>query len=309
MKNITINSLEKLFNNVELHTPLDFDVYCIDGDKVTFNKDEVIRLAFALGFREKRITTRCVNCKMEYPFSFSVNGDRISYGMVSAVGFSLSLLNDLLLDRKEGLDHLDKSFNVEDVADDGVHFFEYLFSCTNEPEFHKYKMFISIEKKNNSIRVTKIGQFPSIIDVRGFDFECYKKQLNAINAYQDFKRAELCISDGFSAGAYTYLRRVFEKMLNKYCEGLTLEDNRSETKIRACKPSFDPRVHKLLPRLYKVLSKGIHELDDSDSQNYYDYLRIIIVMQLEYVKENDDKESQTKMLDDKLNDIISKIGD
>ena len=309
MKNIEINSLEKLFNNVELYSPLDFYVYNIEGEKVTLDAEETIRLASILGFQEKRITTRCIDCKMEYPFSFTVSGDRVSYGPVSAVGFSLCLLNDLFLDRKEGLNNLDRAFNIEDIADDDIHFFEYLFRCTNEPDSHKYKMFVSVEKKNDLIRVTKIGQYPSIIDVRGFDFECYKKQLNVLNAYQDFRRAELCIGDGFSAGAYTYLRRVFEKMLNKYCDGLNLEDNRTETKIKACKPSFDPRVHKLLPRLYKVLSKGIHELDDSESQNYYEYLRIIIVMQLEFVKENDDKESQTKMLDNKLNDIVSKIGD
>lgn len=309
MKNDNIDSLEKLFNNVELYSPLDFCIYNIVGNKVTLDENEVKRLAFVLGFKEKRITTRCINCKMNYPFSFSVGGNRISYGMVSAVGFPLSAYSDLLLERKEGLDNLSKSFDIEDISDDAIYYFDYLFTCTNEPDSHKYKMFVSVEKRNNLIRVTKIGQFPSIIDVRGFDFECYKKQLNAINAYQDFRRAELCISDGFSAGAYTYLRRVFEKMLNKYCDGLCLEDNHTETKIKACKASFDSRVHKLLPRLYKILSKGIHELDDSESQNYFEYLRIIIIMQLEFVKENDDKESQTKMLDNKLNDIVSKIGD
>ena len=246
---------------------------------------------------------------MHYPFEIKVQGNGIGSNINYFTGLRFTKKCTVNLDSGNINFGVGVTFGKEDIIDDDVFYLEYLFKCTNEPDTHKYKMFLLISKKGNVFSVTKIGQNPSIIDIHGFDFDCYKKQLKAFDAYQDFKKAELCISDGFSAGAYTYLRRVFEKMLNKYCVGVELKDNHTETKIKACQSFFDPRIHRLLPRLYKILSKGIHELDDSESQTYYEYLRIIITMQLEYIKENDDKDAQTKMLDDKLNDIISKIGD
>lgn len=309
MKNQNIDSLEKLFNNVELYSRLDFEIYKNEGDKSSFSEDEIFRFLKALGVNENRITSFCNECKMNFPFEITVKGNEIIYGPAYHAG--LRLTKNYAVDLENGKINFrfDASFNTKDIIDDDVFYFEYLFKCTNEPDYHKYKMFVLVAKKGNIFSITKIGQYPSMIDIHGFDFDQYKKQLKTFDSYNDFKRAELCISDGFSAGAYTYLRRVFEKMLNKYCIGATLEDNHTETKIKACKSSFDPRVHKLLPRLYKILSKGIHELDDDESQDYYEYLRIIIVMQLEFVKENDNKEAQTEMLDKKLNEIISKIGD
>ncbi|MBO4666575.1 MAG: hypothetical protein J5666_00405 [Bacilli bacterium] len=309
MKNLNIDSLEKLFNDVELYNRLDFDVYKIDAGACCFDVSELRRFLNVLGFKEKRITTRCKECKMNYPFDINVFGNYISFQMVRFTGLFLTDSCHINLTNKSINFNINTKFAEKDIIEDDYFYFEYLFKCTNEPDYHKYKMYVLVIKKGATLSIMKIGQYPSMIDVHGFDFDCYKKQLDSFGAYSDFKKAYLCIGDGFSAGAYTYLRRVFEKMLNKYCEGVSLKDNYTETKIKACKNSFDQRIHKLLPRLYKILSKGIHELDDSESQNYFEYLRIIITMQLEFVKENDDKDSQTKMLDDKLNDIISKIGD
>ena len=307
MKNTSINSLEKLFNDVELYNKIDFDVYKIEGDTASFDKDELGRLLLSLGFNAKRITTFCNKCKMNYPFEIEIDGNQIVHKMRHAIGFKLSTEYTVDLEDDDFNFGLEDTFDKKKIIGDQTFYFDYVFKCTNEPSLHVYKMFIALTKKGNTFSVTKIGQYPSMIDVHGFDFDKYKKQLESIYAYQDYRKAELCNSDGFSAGAYTYLRRVFEKMLNKYCEGLELEDDHTDTKIKACKDCFDKRVHKLLNKLYKILSKGIHQLDDEESANYYIYLRIVIEMQLEFMKETDDNEAQTKMLEQQLNDIVSKI--
>lgn len=306
MKNTNIDSLEKFFNNVELYTRLDFDIYDIDKDVSHFNQDELIRFLNVLGLKGKKITSYCKECKMNFPFDYEIDGSRVYFVQSNFVGFRLTSIHNVRFSSK-AFDGVDAAFPTSEIVGDFSAYFEYVFKCTNNPEHHVYKMFILIRKKKSAFSIMKIGQYPSMIDIHGFDFDGYSKQLEALNAYDDFKKAELCISDGFSAGAYTYLRRVFEKMLNKYCENINLPDNFTETKIKACKCRFDERIHPLLPRLYKILSEGIHSLDDVESKNYYDYLKIIIVMQLEFLKENDDKESQTKTLDKKLNEIISKI--
>lgn len=308
MKNTNIDSLEKFFNNVELYTRLDFNIYDIDKNVSHFNQDELSRFINVLGVNGERITSLCKECKMNYPFDYEISGDIIGVHPNRFVGFKITTFSFVNFTNR-GYYEYEQAFPTDTIIEDNTSCFEYTFRCTNEPKKHIYKMFVLIIKSGATFSITKIGQYPSMIDIHGFDFDNYKKQLNSFEAYEDFKKAELCVSDGFSAGAYTYLRRVFEKMLNRYCLGVNLGDDSTQSKIKACKGKFDERIHSLLPRLYRILSEGIHSLSDTESKNYYDYLKIIIVMQLEYIKENDDKENQSKSLDKKLNEIIKSMGD
>ena len=143
-----------------------------------------------------------------------------------------------------------------------------------------------------------------MLSVKGFDFDKYKKQLKRYNAYEDYKNADLSMANNFHAGAYTYLRRVYEKQLNYYVEKdkLVLDDNRTETKIKAVKNNFDPRIHEHLGNLYSILSVGIHELDEEESRDYYEYLKAMIDMQLQYEKSKDEEDKQTNTYRTSLSD-------
>jgi hypothetical protein len=111
----------------------------------------------------------------------------------------------------------------------------------------------------------------------------------------------------FYAGAYTYLRRVYEKQLNYYVDKdkPTLTDDRTETKIKAVKGNFDSRIHEHLKNLYSILSIGIHELDEEESKEYYEFLKAMIDMQLQYEKSKDEEEKQTKTLNTKFSNIVN----
>ena len=63
----------------------------------------------------------------------------------------------------------------------------------------------------------------------------------------------------------------------------------------------------MLKNLYGILSKSIHELDENQSKNYYDYLKAVIDIQLEYEFTEAEKEKQTKELNSVLNKIASDI--
>ena len=117
------------------------------------------------------------------------------------------------------------------------------------------------------------------------------------------------MANNFHAGAYTYLRRVYEKQLNYYVEKdkPLLADNRTETKIKAVKNNFDPRVHEHLGNLYSILSVGIHELDEEESKDYYEYLKAMIDMQLQYEKSKDEEDKQTKSLNTRISNIVNKL--
>lgn len=142
-----------------------------------------------------------------------------------------------------------------------------------------------------------------MLTVKGFDFDKYKNFLNKIDAYEDYKKADLSNADHFYVGAYAYLRRIFEKMIIYYLGDIELKDDHMDTKIDAVKDSFDPRVKKMLKNLYGILSISIHELDEEESKEYYTYLKAVIDMQLEYIKSEDEKDKQSKDLEG----ILSKI--
>ena len=153
--------------------------------------------------------------------------------------------------------------------------------------------------------VRKIGQNPSMLSIKGFDFSKYEKILNRFNAYEDYKKADFSNAEKFYVGAYAYLRRIFEKMINYYMEekGTEIEGISMENKIDSVKEKFDPRVRKLIKNLYGILSKSIHELDEEDSKDFYEKLKAVIDMQLEYIFTEEEKEKQSK----ELESVISKI--
>ena len=135
----------------------------------------------------------------------------------------------------------------------------------------------------------------------------YKKQLDDINAYEDYKKADLSNADHFYVGVYAYLRRIFEKIINKYLDEQEIKDNHMNTKINMVKDKFDSMMHKLLKNLYEILSISIHELDEEQSKEYYVYLKTIIDVQLENVKIESDKGNQSKTLESVINKIKKDI--
>lgn len=197
---------------------------------------------------------------------------------------------------------LQPSYDKDNLNNEKIWYIEYYFTCTNNDK-HKYIMMISIELKDGKFIVRKIEQNPPMLTVKGFDFDKYKKFLDKINAYDDYKKADLCNSDHFYVGAYAYLRRIFEKMIVFYLGDIELKDDHMDTKIDAVKDNFDPRVKKILKNLYGILSISIHELDEEQSKEYYTYLKAVIDMQLEYKKSEDEKDKQSKDLEG----ILSKI--
>lgn len=166
-------------------------------------------------------------------------------------------------------------------------------------------MFLSVEFDKGEFTIRKVGQNPSMLTIKGFDFDKYKKQLDRINAYEDYKKADLSNADHFYVGAYAYLRRIFEKLINWYIKenNIKLTDDRMETKIDSVKQYFDPRINKLLKNLYGILSSSIHELDEDESKDYYIYLKAIIDIQLEYEFTEEEKAKQSS----DLSAVISKI--
>lgn len=300
-----------LYNEVSLYAKETFDVFELRDNKYEYNKDEFFRFLYYIGICQDKLITYCHKCKKEFPFNIEKELFEFDYEYEKReraiyMKITRNNSNPMATGRIQLTDGKiyggQPPYNKEELINDKIWYVEYFFNCTNNKS-HKYMMMISIELKDGKFIVRKIGQNPSMLTVKGFDFDKYKNFLNKIDAYEDYKKADLCNADHFYVGAYAYLRRIFEKMIVFYLGDIELRDDHMDTKIDAVKDSFDPRVKKMLKNLYGILSISIHELDEEQSKEYYTYLKAVIDMQLEYIKSEDEKDKQSKDLEG----ILSKI--
>lgn len=306
--------LDFLFNNVSLYTKEKFEVFKFEDDKYQLNDKAFEAFKKYIGINKQKIITYCHKCKKEFPFDIQVK----YINFISDINYSTEniMLTENFgngiggrIDVKKGnIWGAMPPYTKQQLYNNKIWYIEYSFVCTNNLE-HRYLMMISIELKEGCFIVRKIGQNPSMLTVKGFDFDKYKNILERINAYNDYKKADLSNADHFYVGAYAYLRRILEKLILHYLGDIKLKDDHMDTKIDAVKDNFDPRIRGLLKNLYGILSKSIHELDEEESKEYYTYLKTVIDMQLEYMNSEEEKEKQSKSLQGILNKIAGLIKD
>ena len=305
-------SLDFLFNNVSLYTKEKFEIFKLEEDEYHLNKEEFEKFKKYIGINKEKIITYCHKCKKEFPFNiqvkyidFMTDINFTTENMIITENFANSVGGRVDV-KKGNIWGAMPPYKKEKLYNNKIWYIEYLFECTNNSQ-HRYLMMISIELKDGCFIVRKIGQNPSMLTIKGFDFDKYKNILEKLNAYDDYKKADLSNADHFFVGAYAYLRRIFEKLILFYLGEAKLDDNHMDTKINFVKDKFDPRIRGLLKNLYGILSKSIHELDEDESKEYYIYLKTVIDMQLEYMNTEEEKEKQSKRLGKILNKIAGMI--
>lgn len=306
--------LNYLFNEMPMYSKETFTILSKQDPLIyKIDKNELMRFFKYINTESEKIIANCIWCNKEFSFNYNYNmylmdsedyiiecsDIRIAFSQGDGVILSLTngkiwgLVNQQILQK----DLIERNY-----------YLTYYISCNNNPT-HIYSLNLLISVQKDKFIVTKVGQYPTMLSVKGFDFDKYKKQLKRYNAYEDYKNADLSMANNFHAGAYTYLRRVYEKQLNYYVEKdkPVLTDDRTETKIKSVKNNFDPRIHEHLKNLYSILSIGIHELDEEESKDYYEYLKAMIDMQLQYEKAKDEEDKQTKKLSTKISNIVNSL--
>lgn len=305
-------NIQDVFNKESLYSKKEFKLFVLDEDKYNYDESAAKEMFKYIGIENNKIVTLCNKCNKEFPFDiekkllgfFDSLKQTTSYMSITrskAPGGRIDIKNGCIWGEQP-------PYPKTLLNEYGKWYIEYQLTCTNDSN-HKYLMIISIEQRTDTFIVKKIGQDPSMLSVHGFDFEKYKEQLTKINAYDDYKKADLSNAEHFYVGAYAYLRRIFEKMLNNYIKenNVTLKDEHVDTKIKAVKDCFDSRIKDLLKNLYGILSKSIHELDEEQSKEYYQYLKSIIDIQLEFEFTENEKNKQSIKLNSILNKIVNEI--
>ena len=301
--------LSYVFNEIPLYAKEEFNVLYKENDEYFYDVEEFKRFMKYIGTDNKKIITNCIWCNKEFSFNYDKTMFKLEDNeeFYNTISFYLTSDSYIQLGGSGIILHSQPPFNREELVNSNYYII-YSVSCSHDIS-HCYYLSLLVRVEEGKFIVSKVGQYPTMMSVKGFDFDKYKKQLKKYDAYDDYKNADLSMNETFYAGAYTYLRRVYEKQLNYYVDKdkATLADNRTETKIKAVKSNFDPRTHEHLGNLYAILSIGIHELDEEESKEYYEFLKAMIDMQLQYEKARDEENKQTKTITTKISNIVNKL--
>lgn len=153
----------------------------------------------------------------------------------------------------------------------------------------------------------KIGQFPSIADLSMPDLRKYREVLSA-EKYKELNRGIGLITHGVGVGAFVYLRRIFEDLIedarNEHSKLASWDEDafqrsRMDDKIEILKSSL-PEFLTENRKLYGILSKGIHELTENECLEYFPTVKLgvelILDEKLEHKRRKDKIENAKKSL-------------
>src|ERR1700720_260051 len=125
------------------------------------------------------------------------------------------------------------------------------------------------------LSVVKIGQYPSLKDLQEYSLRKYRGVLPNED-YLELSTALGLASHGVGIGSFVYLRRVFERVLERAHMAATEAPGWDET-------TYGPRVEDkilslkaFLPlflvenrKVYAILSRGLHELTEEECKEYF----------------------------------------
>lgn len=154
--------------------------------------------------------------------------------------------------------------------------FSVYISCARSSD-HTYRFYFL--RTNDS--VGKIGQHPSLADLNTPQLGQYRKLLGD-ERWRELNRAVGLAAHGVGIGAFVYLRRVFESLINDAHALQSKERGWSEEEYRRAR--MDEKIRMLadsLPpflvehrELYSILSLGVHQLTEDECLRHFDTVRV-----------------------------------
>ncbi|GIO07997.1 hypothetical protein J31TS6_40250 [Brevibacillus reuszeri] len=163
-------------------------------------------------------------------------------------------------------------------------------------------------------RITKIGQSPSTADISGAGLKQYHKLLGK-DQYREFNKAVGLASHGVGIGSFVYLRRIFENLLEE--AHLEAKEEQGWNEEEYLKARVHEKISILSGRLpsflvetkgmYSVLSKGIHELSESECNEVFPVLKLGIELILDEKILEKEKQEKIKSVTDSISDFVHKF--
>jgi len=156
---------------------------------------------------------------------------------------------------------------------------------------------------DQTLVLTKVGQYPSLADMQNFELRKYQKVLK--ENYQELTKAVGLFASGIGIGAFVYLRRVYERLCENIhitCSAVKGWDEAKYQKLHFNEkldylgefgnPVLPDELAQIKTKLYGVLSKGVHEYTDEECQELFPYLQIAIELLLDKQLEKIEREKK-----------------
>jgi hypothetical protein len=133
----------------------------------------------------------------------------------------------------------------------------------------------------------KIGQWPSMADIAFGELRAIDKSLDEVDRRELGKALGLSSHDS-AIGAFAYLRRVFERMIDRSYERMSsagrpvegFADLRMDEKVAALKGEL-PDVAVENSGVFAVLSVGLHELTEEQCAKHFPVIKAVLFQMLE----------------------------
>jgi len=160
----------------------------------------------------------------------------------------------------------------------------------------------------------KIGQYPSIADLHISKIKNYDKVLEQ-EKLKEITRAVGLNANGVGIGAFVYLRRVFEFLIEEAHQIALRQNNWQEPLYASSRMNEKIGLLKdLLPQflvdnknMYGILSMGIHSLTEQECLKYFDAVKVGIELILDEKLEKLNKEKKVEEAKKKLQAIEQNV--
>lgn len=188
---------------------------------------------------------------------------------------------------------------------------EISYECTRDGCEQKYYSYFFKDK----LFLVKVGQYPSVATFQIPQIEDYRDILGE-DRYKEFTRGVGLAASGVGIGSYVYIRRVFDSLIKDAFENANSLGEVTQEQYDAAKYVVDKigLLKKYLPKflvenksLYKILSKGIHELDEKTCLTYFPALELSIIRILKDKKRMIEDLDEEKIAKQAVQDITQEI--
>ena len=189
--------------------------------------------------------------------------------------------------------------------------FAITFICSRDQR-HQMKFYFRI----NSLKISKVGQYPSLADLHLQDIAKYRKILEE-KEYSEFAKAVGLHAHGIGIGSFVYMRRIFENLIETAHQKTSdisdwndevFQKSRMHEKISLLK-EYLPETLVKNANIYSILSKGIHDLTEDECLEHFSTIRLGIELILDEEIEKREREKKVKGLTDEIGRIHGQLGD
>lgn len=288
------------------------------GKGLSINIEDIPELTAFLE-KEYRIDCYCPSCGDNSTFLIhkTPKKNSVNYNPGSSKG------NKIMIDRSNELSDKETAFEAVETEKDitrklmekqlsdllnKLEGFHPHFHCARDDE-HVMNFCLFVKDK----QLIKYGQYPSLAELNiSRNSKKYRNLLQ--NYYIDYNTGVQLFAYGIGAGSLIYLRRVFEKLIDE--ARLTAE---SEANLKSDYHTLrmDEKIKHLsnyLPdylvenrKIYRILSKGIHELPEDTCKKIFPAVQAGIELILDEKIEKEDREKKKKEISLSLAELETEL--